>query len=282
MNDGEKNVSDKAKAIAAEWKRRTAVPAYGIRILGDKKPDLFDSKFGGAPYWDMSREYPKDADGKPMMLLAQINFTRETVVKEPLPTKGMLQIFIIDDDLYGADFDNPTKQTGFRVIYHEEIDESVTLEQVETLGMPKSTDEGIEYSPILKELAVVLQEETSCLGAETIGFDKLFAQIVMDLYGENVGSDSAYSYFSSDDYDYFYKEVAQEKHRMLGYPYFTQYDPRDEDSEYDTLLLQMDSEMRQGEEYILWGDVGVANFFINKEKLKNKDFSDVWYNWDCG
>ena len=33
--------------------------------------------------------------------------------------------------------------------------------------------------------------------------------------------------------------------------------------------------------YIMWGDCGVCNFFINKDKLKNLDFSDVLYNWDC-
>ena len=33
--------------------------------------------------------------------------------------------------------------------------------------------------------------------------------------------------------------------------------------------------------YIMWGDSGVCNFFINKDKLKNLDFSDVLYNWDC-
>jgi uncharacterized protein YwqG len=30
-----------------------------------------------------------------------------------------------------------------------------------------------------------------------------------------------------------------------------------------------------------WGDMGVANFFINSEKLKQKDFSDILYTWDC-
>ena len=33
--------------------------------------------------------------------------------------------------------------------------------------------------------------------------------------------------------------------------------------------------------YIMWGDCGGCNFFINKDKLKNLDFSDVLYNWDC-
>ena len=33
---------------------------------------------------------------------------------------------------------------------------------------------------------------------------------------------------------------------------------------------------------VMWGNVGVGNFFINREKLKALDFSDVLYNWGCG
>ncbi|WP_026659599.1 DUF1963 domain-containing protein [Butyrivibrio sp. AC2005] len=51
--------------------------------------------------------------------------------------------------------------------------------------------------------------------------------------------------------------------KLLGYPFFTQYDPR-EDGEYETLLFQMDSTF--GEAYeIMWGDAGICNFFINEE-----------------
>ena len=59
-------------------------------------------------------------------------------------------------------------------------------------------------------------------------------------------------------------------------------DPRSEDSaQYDTLLLQLDTDFRQGIG-LMWGDIGVGNFFINREALKRLDFSDVLYNWDCG
>jgi len=65
--------------------------------------------------------------------------------------------------------------------------------------------------------------------------------------------------------------------RIGGYPYFTQYDPRYEDYRRHTaLLLQIDSD-----EDIMWGDAGVANFFITPEALERCDFSKVLYNWDC-
>ena len=67
---------------------------------------------------------------------------------------------------------------------------------------------------------------------------------------------------------------------VLGYPYFTQSDPRN-DNYYDTVLLQLDSISDEDEDILLWGDVGIGNFFINWEDLKRRDFSKVLYNWDC-
>ena len=31
----------------------------------------------------------------------------------------------------------------------------------------------------------------------------------------------------------------------------------------------------------MWGDSGVANFFIDSEDLEKRDFSKVFYTWDC-
>jgi len=71
-----------------------------------------------------------------------------------------------------------------------------------------------------------------------------------------------------------------------GFPYFTQEDPRkyeEKYQKYDTLLFQLDSEhdKTKGKWKVCIGDAGVINFFINREKLKNKDFSEILYNWDC-
>ena len=69
-------------------------------------------------------------------------------------------------------------------------------------------------------------------------------------------------------------------HKIGGYPGFAQWDPRSSEDTHDVLLFQLDSDM--GTDWkILWGDCGIGNFFINWEKLKNCDFSDVLYTWDC-
>jgi uncharacterized protein YwqG len=51
--------------------------------------------------------------------------------------------------------------------------------------------------------------------------------------------------------------------------------------EFDTLLLQIDSDGKGGKDRVLWGDVGIGGFFINGEALRRGDFSRVLFNWDC-
>ncbi|MED2553747.1 YwqG family protein, partial [Bacillus thuringiensis] len=75
---------------------------------------LFESKFGGYPYLPIDQEHPKDSNGQPMMLLAQLNFEEMPHV-EYMPQKGLLQFFVSpEEDLFGADFDHPTSQKDFR------------------------------------------------------------------------------------------------------------------------------------------------------------------------
>ncbi|WP_140916353.1 DUF1963 domain-containing protein, partial [Listeria monocytogenes] len=51
---------------------------------------------------------------------------------------------------------------------------------------------------------------------------------------------------------------------------------------HDTLLFQLASEdFDESRMAIMWGDCGVGNFFINKQDLINRDFSNIMYNWDC-
>ena len=46
-----------------------------IKVAGTKaETTLFESKFGGYPYLPINQEHPKDSNGQPMMLLAQLNF----------------------------------------------------------------------------------------------------------------------------------------------------------------------------------------------------------------
>mgnify|MGYP001033323114 CR=1 FL=1 len=280
--------SEKAVKIIEKIKEMTATPAIFIERKDDKtKPSLFDSKFGGLPYWDMNREYPTDCNGKKMMLLAQINFSDLKEFEIDLPKEGILQFFIqTDDDVFGMDFDEPTSQKGFRIVFHETIDKNVTSEQVSGLDLVRA-EENEEYSPVYFEAALSFRLGTDYMNPSVAGFYDVFAQAVKTVTGDEIEDGCIYSYFDEGDDSYMYDELSGLDHKILGYPGFIQADPREDMSEeemryYDTVLLQIDSDMSEdGQDYVLWGDCGIANFFMNREALKKKDFSNVLYNWDC-
>ena len=279
--------SEKAKNIVEKIKELSAKPAVFITRKQGVRPGLTDSKLGGLPYWDMDREFPVDSNGEKMMLLAQINFSDLKDFDVELPKEGLLQFFIrTDDDLYGADFDEPAAQKDFRVIYHDVLRTDVTEEQIAETGMKRAEEEG-EYSPVFSEEALAFRLGTDYINPNVAGFEKIFADAVKAVTGEDIGEKaSSYEYFDDDDNDFLYEELSGEGHKILGYPTFTQSDPREymepEKAErYDTVLLQIDTDMEDGEDYVLWGDCGVANLFMSADALKRRDFSDVLYNWDC-
>ena len=81
------------------------------------------------------------------------------------------------------------------------------------------------------------------------------------------------------------EKYSGEGHRIGGYPFFTQDDPRGylpHLQQHTILLLQLDSDSGNGDaDKVLWDDAGVGNFFITPEDLQQRDFSRVLFTWDC-
>ena len=272
-------LNERSRQILDEIKRRTRTTAYVLAFDSESTPTIFDSKVGGLPYWDPAKTYPTDSNGKKMYLLAQINFDQDKA-ESPLPQGGMLQFFIGGEEMYGLDFDHPTEQKDWRIVYHEKIDASVTAEAVEAMGIPSNNDdEGVD-SPVFRSCVFRLAKKETWLTPDNWErFDELTLEVAKDLFGET-DAGSANEVFGEDQYalleeEYFYSENSQ----LLGHPFFTQEDVREEGSRYNTLLFQLDSETV--DDVVMWGDSGVGNFFINAEDLKRLDFSNVLYNWDC-
>lgn len=275
--------SARIENLAEELRRLSGKEAYRLLTDAARTPGLFDSKFGGLPYWDFSKPYPKDLVRQPMQLLAQLNF--ETLgVGVPFPDHGMLQFFIPQqDELFGCRFGEPTGD--FRIVYHERIDSSITPEAVLAKGIPAGP---CGQSPVFAERAVYAEPRTSYINDRAPEIETVFRTAVRNAWGEELSNEYSYEYLDDDDYNALFDALTDQSdgsmnggHWMLGYPSFTQEDPREEGSPYDTLLLQIDSVLEGNQYSILWGDCGVANFFIRREDLEKRDFSRVLYNWDC-
>lgn len=250
---------------------------------------LTDSKFGGYPYWISDMSYPVSSTGEKLYLLAQINFEQIESDNELLPKHGILQFFIRDDELCGANFDNPTKQENFRVIYHKKIKDPLSIEELQKLEIPSNTT--LEFKntmlPSIYEDKINFTKTVDYISYNSDEFEEYVKEAMNNLYGWSIG-DSLYSEFGREGYNYLTEKFDSFSHKMLGCPAFTQSDPRLDKKEipegkkantkqhYNILLFQMNSDGN-----IMWGDDGIANFFINSEALKNLDFSDVLYNWDC-
>ena len=282
---------EKLDIIIEEIKKRSAKPA--LRIKAEKCDDLgiAQSKFGGYPYWEDGDAYPLDSEDKPMFLLAQINFSEMKEANPLLPQKGLLQFFIADDEYFGVGFGDGfdldsgdlAEQKNFRVIYHADIDSTVTEESVKAQGIKAFCDDpDNDYFPLTTQEKITFTEFTDYMYFGMDECDRLVEKIFREEFGEEIRG-NLYKRFDDDEYEHVsnaFKDCWCSK--MLGYPEFTQSDYREaEDGDdnygyYDTVLLQIDSD-----DEIMWGDCGIANFLINSQALKKLDFSNVSYSWDC-
>ncbi len=260
-----------------------------IEAILSKTTTLWDSKLGGYPYLPQNFDFPKDSKGKNIVLLAQINF-EEVPELEYYPKKGILQFYISGstDFLYGANFDNPTLQKNFRVIYFAEIEKDETKLQTDFSFLGNSDqyyeETPFEFANLKNGTALKLNFSLAQEPAEIndYRFDKIlgentdFRDVLSEKFGEK--------YY--DLLDTYIDSYSSAGHKIGGYADFTQEDPRSylKDEENETfdkekewlLLLQIDSD-----ENIMWGDVGICNFFIRKNDLLSLNFENVWYNWDC-
>ena len=258
--------------------------------LSDDKPNLFQSKFGGVPYLPKNVEIPKNKKNEQLTLLAQINI--EELLKNNIypMEEGILQFWILNDDVLGLDYDTHLGN-GFKVVYYKEIDKSVTEEEVLEKYKPYKDEDS--YFPIENEFSLSFKLTDGYFSDSNDDFREIVNREMKKFHIENkekykeilkVYDDKEYlSYWDIWDILEEDKEIGKKLfeagHKIGGYPNFTQSDVR-KIGDYEILLLQIDSEGTEKNE-IMWGDCGIANFFIREKDLKELNFEKVIYNWDC-
>lgn len=210
----------------------------------------WDSKLGGCPYLKSIEQYPLDEDGNPMIFLAQINL--EDLEKlEELPEKGLLQFFVVNDDIVG--FESPIV-----VRYIEEYEKNQELLIKE--NPYENNEEYEENLPFLNSGKMYFKTREMPMSSSLDSFEELFL---------NKLSEEEYKKLKDDCYSC--------DSRVGGYPFFVQNDRLGFDDK-DFLLLQLDIEDECG---IMFGDSGNCTFSIPKDALRNRDFSKVVYDWQC-
>lgn len=254
--------------------KRTSKEVIKIN-LKDEKCSIFDSKFGGLPYLGKGDLVPVASDDQQLRLLGQINLN-ELSIDEYNLDKGMIQFWILDNDLYGLDFNDMTSQKESRVIYYPYLDFTITEDDIKD----KYHLHQESYFPINDTFKLSFEKSKEGVSMGDYNFEELFVKEWNNTYPNILIK----SYNDIPD-EVLYEDECNKYsgfgHKLLGYPAFTQEDPRGHGKYEDyILLLQIDSIGIENKE-IMWGDSGICNFFITKKALENKDFSKVLYNWDC-
>lgn len=270
----EENVRDEgkdmdiAKKVLEQLQRDTLKPVLRFSLT-DAPASLFASKVGGLPYLPSDTEIPTDKNGDPLQFLAQAD-CRELSELPDFPHSGLLQFWIGRDDGYGL-----FNEGGSRVIWYETIDDTVTEEAVRARldDLPEAD------SPVDGEYGMAFTLQKEAVPSAVFNFSQLFTPIFNRLYPESpIESPDD---LGDDINEMIWNYTENSGHKFGGYPMFTQWDPRDENDARTVLLFQLDSDYSGKETKVIWGDSGVCGFFCTPEELKERNFSNVLYNWDC-
>lgn len=252
--------------------QRTSRPFIAIDFDPVDSTTLWQSKLTGLPYFPKNLTYPRNDKNQCLHLLAQIN-CQEIPPFESFPREGILQFFINgNDEMFGLGFQDQTLQNDFRVIYHAEVITNTDLLVTDFSFLHTLEDQ--DTFPIWGEYSLNFTIKTEPIDPYNEFFEQFLPELPKKQYSDLF---RLYEQYYLDNYPL-------PKHRLGGYPTFIQRDPITNylplEEPYE-LLLQIDSQYFSSTHQITWGDSGVANFFIRRRALELRDFSDVFYDWNC-
>lgn len=261
-----------------------------IYIKAEKVDDLSleESKFGGFPFVPLGGAIPTNAEGSQLALLAQINCA-QLPENNMYPSDGWLQVWCLEDEMYGFCSDTIQPETNQKVLYIPAGTQGEPLERVVAMYQPYGNEECPLWF-VDEQGAIWGMRLSFTHGQQGITYsDGRFRDLFLDRWNKHYPEQAVENFYDLPD-EIFENMVDSHDgpdcaHQLGGYPYFTQYDPRYEfDSaelaKYTEVLFQIDSQFDTKWD-LCWGDAGVRNFFISREDLEALDFSDLLYNFDC-
>jgi len=233
--------------------------------------------FYGVPRF-IAGEIPTDSSGKQLRFMAQINCSDLGSLQE-YPHKGLLQFWVQGDEYrmfldikdpkaYQVIYiDNPTTNN----INNVELDEALYSIR-DAADFPFIADNNHNFTDNL-----LFKLESEVMTPNRSDIHVLLNLINMEyskLTGETMSEEELSSVNNIIFADPRFKSPFGD--RVGGYPSFTQNGPESRNYKDEILLLQLDSN-----KFVSWGDTGIANFFINLKDLRNRNFNNIEFYWDC-
>ena len=247
--------------VVKQIKNDTTKDAVMLYPKANSTPKLLDSKIGGIPYCPTTGDNPP-AD---MELIVQINFSDRSIPHlSDFPKSGILQIFSNDKWPMGNDIryypsilepDQTESDVITKFPYLAETNyANIVMRPVTLIGRKVKENLPISHKAYIEYLRKYLGDP---------GDDKKLYDLRHMILSTPEFANSTSNGFG---------------HKLGGYHAFTQNDILEYNkSQIYELLVQIDSDSK----HVMWGDNGIANWFINRDKLKKLNFSDILGNWDC-
>ena len=280
-------MTEKIKKFIEEFKKLENRETIKINLIPETKTPLTSSNVAGWFYLPKTSTIPTTSKGEQLMYLAQIN-CEELPENSIYPSKGIMQFWIFGGDYnLGNDYTKPTSDSKKRVIYYPEIEEHFTEEELSEMYKPEEDKKKGELITPINDgapFAMSFEKASQWPLPNDFRFEEIFTEKLNEHIDEQQAEgDESYD-IDDEEVDEIIEELDISNHTQIGgYGHFTQEDPRmyEDFEDYTELLFQLDSEFGTDDYYILWGDCGAGNFFATKEQLRNLNFAECLYSWDC-
>lgn len=246
-----------------------------IHTLPEDKIALGQSKFGGKPDLPKNIEWFKEASGKSLSFIAQLNFSelQNYNVSKDLPKEGILYFFYsANQEAWGFDIKDKDK---FKVFY------SIDIENIESKSFPSD----LEQFSIYKPCSLKFSNAVSLPSWENEFVGEVLNDSEMDSYMEITSADNNNKILGYSDN--IQGEMELECQLVTNGLYCGDpsgyNDPRRKELEKGAsdwkLLLQIDSEDDKTE--MMWGDSGRLYFWIRQQDLRELNFEKSWFVLQC-
>lgn len=275
---------------ALELKARTAIK-LNFSELDEAKIGIGQSKFGGLPDLPASEMWPITKNNKPMFFIAQINLAEVSAfnTEKELPEKGVLYFF---SDFNDSDYSWGSNKTDRQ--FHKVILFEGDLTQLKRTQMPKREEDDPDYHDRISTAEIKFLSTVELPMPFSYHYDQAISnnheidEETFEVYEDSIlGMAGEFEVKNG-------KNIYNADHKLLGHSNNVQNSMEDECQaifsgmklkevengiEDWVLLLQIDSDDEIGTE---WGDMGKIYYWIRKQDLEKKDFSNVQVYFQCG
>lgn len=232
---------------------------------------------GGTPYLAADERWPRDEEGHAWRFLLQVELKGVPDLGLNLPTEGYLQFFHMADPLFGMTLEDPADPSVGNQVFVRHV--TNVADQGEHIPDDFLNGHDDDETPLdnphrrtyyVGELVAMRPFEN------TLDFEEANREDdegVFDFLQETFSSWKKDQENAEDDT----VELPQEDYEfhLGGFPAFTQQDFRS-DLENEVLLLGSESGKN-----IMWGDMGVAGYWLKPEDVDSQDYGKAYLYWDC-